>query len=134
MPLKDCLEAKTNHEARLCAFFAGVGLFAGAASAMAIGGSIQWLLRRIGIGFIAAISVATLVNVLTPWLITDFLQTKYPGLRAGRAEKPPATRLQGRSPLLTRATTRILVWRPLQQIRESVPAGTLNAVNMPKWR
>jgi hypothetical protein len=70
------------------AFLAGVGLFAGAASAIAIGGSIEWLLRRIGIGIIAALSVATLVNVLALWQITDFLQTKYPGLRAGRAEKP----------------------------------------------
>jgi hypothetical protein len=69
-------------------FFAGVGLFTGAASAIVIGGSFEWLLRRIGIGFIAAISVATLVNVLALWQITDFLQTKYPGLRAERAEKP----------------------------------------------
>lgn len=69
-------------------FFAGVGLFAGAASATVIGSSIEWLLRRIGIGIIAAISVATLVNVLALWQITDFLQTKYPGLRTERAVKP----------------------------------------------
>lgn len=68
--------------------FAGVGLFAGAASATVIGGSIEWLLRRIGIGIITAISVATLVNVLALWQITDFVQTKYPGLRTERAEKP----------------------------------------------
>ena len=68
--------------------FAGVGLFAGAASATAIGGSIEWLLRRIGIGTIAAISVAMLVNVLALWQITNFLQAKYPGLRAERADKP----------------------------------------------
>jgi len=69
-------------------FFAGVGLFAGAASATVIGGAIEWLLRRIGVGIIAAISVATLVNVLALWQITDFLQTKYPSLRAERAVKP----------------------------------------------
>ncbi len=68
-------------------FFAGVGLFAGAVSATVIGGAIEWLLRRIGVGIIAAISVATLVNVLALWQITDFIQTKYPSLRAESATK-----------------------------------------------
>lgn len=69
-------------------FFSGVGLFVGAASATVIGVSTEWLLRRIGIGVVAAISVATLVNVLVLWQITDFLQTKYLGLRAERAVNP----------------------------------------------
>jgi len=68
-------------------FFAGVGLFVGAASATVIGRSIEWLLRRIGIGIFPAIGVATLVNVVALWQLTDFVQTKYPGLRAERAEK-----------------------------------------------
>jgi len=80
------------------AFFAGVGLFAGAASAMAIGGSVEWLLRRMGIGIVAAIAVATLVNVLALWQIAGFLQAKYPGLRAVRAEKPHGGKAAGEIP------------------------------------
>jgi hypothetical protein len=70
------------------AFFAGVGLLAGAASAAIIGGSIEWLLRRMGIGIIAAISAATLVSVLALWQITEFLLTKYPGLRVEEKVAP----------------------------------------------
>lgn len=75
------------------AFFTGVGLLAGAATATVIGGSIEWLLRRIGAGVVAAVCVATLVNVLALWQITDFLQTKYPGLRAERVLKPKRNRM-----------------------------------------
>ncbi len=66
----------------LFAFFAAVGLFAGAASSALIGGLVEWLLRRSGAGTVAALSVATLVNGLALWQIGDFVQAKYPGLRA----------------------------------------------------
>ncbi len=63
-------------------FSALVGLIAGAAICALIGGLVEWLRRRFGIAIIAAIGVATLVNVLTLWQIGDYLQAKYPGLRA----------------------------------------------------
>lgn len=69
-------------------FFAGAGLFAGAASGALIGGLVEWLLRRSGAGILAALSVATLVNVLVLWQIGDFVHAKYPGLRTGSGTKP----------------------------------------------
>lgn len=77
------------------AFFAGVGLFAGAASATVIGGSVEWLLRHIGIGIGPAIGVATLVSVVALSQITAFLQAKYPGLRAERAEESHRSKATG---------------------------------------
>ncbi|RFC37054.1 MAG: hypothetical protein DID92_2727743362 [Candidatus Nitrotoga sp. SPKER] len=68
-------------------FFAGVGLVAGAALGALIGGLAEWLLRRSGAGIVAALSVATLVNMLTLWQISDFVQAKYPGLRADSGTK-----------------------------------------------
>ena len=67
--------------------FALVGLIAGAAICALIGVLVEWLRRRFGIASIAAIGVATLVNVLALWQIGDFVQAKYPGLRAETAEK-----------------------------------------------
>jgi hypothetical protein len=69
-------------------FFALLGLAAGATSATLVGASIDWLLRRIGIGAIAAMVMATLVNLLALWQATDILQARYPGLRAGAVVKP----------------------------------------------
>ncbi len=63
-------------------FFAVVGLFAGAASGALIGGLVEWFLRRSGARIVTALSVATLVNALVLWQIVDFIQVKYPGLRA----------------------------------------------------
>jgi hypothetical protein len=70
------------------AFFALIGLIAGAALCALIGGLVERLLRYFGVGIVAAFSVATLVNVLALWQIGDFVQAKYPGLRAERAAKP----------------------------------------------
>lgn len=70
------------------ALFAVVGFFVGAVSAVTVGGCIKWLLRRVGIGIVAAIGAASLLNVLTLWQITDFLQTKYPGLRSTDLQHP----------------------------------------------
>jgi hypothetical protein len=70
------------------AFLALIGLIAGAASCALIGGLVEKLLRYFGVGIVAALSVATLVNVLALWQLGDFVQAKYPGLRAERAAKP----------------------------------------------
>ena len=69
-------------------FFAGIGLFAGAAAGALIGGLVEWFLRRSGAGILAALSVATLVNPLVLWKIGDFVQAEYPGLRADSGTKP----------------------------------------------
>jgi hypothetical protein len=69
-------------------FLGLIGLIAGAASCALIGGLVEKLLRYFGVGIVAALSVATLVNVLALWQIGDFVQAKYPGLSAERAAKP----------------------------------------------
>lgn len=76
-------------------FFAGVGLFAGAASGALIGGLVEWFLRRSGAGTVAALSVATLVNALVLWQIGDYVQAKYPGLRADSGTKPHRSNANG---------------------------------------
>ncbi len=70
------------------ALFAVVGFFVGAVSAVTVGGCIEWLLRRIGIGIVAAIGVASLVNALTLWQMTELLQSKYHGLSATNVQRP----------------------------------------------
>ncbi len=67
------------------AFFALIGLIAGAALCALIGGLVEKLLRYIGVGIVAALGVATLVNVLAVWQIGGLVQTKYPELSADRA-------------------------------------------------
>jgi hypothetical protein len=62
-------------------YFALVGLVAGAALALAIGASIEWLLRRLRSGVVVAMLVASLVNVLAIWQATELVLHKYPGLR-----------------------------------------------------
>ena len=69
-------------------FFALAGLFVGALSGAFIGGFVEWLLRRTGAGIVAALSVATVVNALALWQIGDYIQAKYPGLRAYSEIKP----------------------------------------------
>jgi hypothetical protein len=64
--------------------FAWAGLLAGMASGALIGGSVEGLLRRLGVGVAGAVCVATLANALVLWQIAGFVQAKYPGLR------PPA--------------------------------------------
>lgn len=76
-------------------FFAFVGMIAGAAICALIGGFFEWLRRRFGIASIAAIGVATLVNVLILWQIGGFVQTKYPGLSPDRAVKPHRSNASG---------------------------------------
>jgi len=77
------------------AFFALIGLIAGAALCALIGGLVDRLLRYFGVGIVAALSVATLVNVLALWQIGDFVQAKYPGLRAEGAAKPHRSNAPG---------------------------------------
>ena len=77
------------------AFLALIGLIAGAASCALIGGLVERLLRYFGVEIVAALGVATLVNVLALWQIGDFVQATYPGLRAERAAKPPRSNAPG---------------------------------------
>lgn len=81
-------------------FFAGVGLFAGAALGALIGGLVEWFVRRSGAGIVATLSVATLVNMLALWQISNFVQAKYPGLRADNETK---THRSNRTKVLTPA-------------------------------
>ena len=70
------------------AFFALIGLVAGAALCALVGGLVERLLRYLGVGIAAALVVATVVNALALWQVGDFVQSKYPGLGAERATKP----------------------------------------------
>jgi len=76
-------------------FFTLIGLLAGAASAALIGGSVESLLRRFGAGIVASLSVATLINALALWQLGDFVQAKYPGLRADSDAKPRRSNATG---------------------------------------
>lgn len=79
-------------------FFAWVGLFAGLASGVLIGGLAETLLRRFGAGIAIAVIAATVVNALVLWQIAGVIQASYPGLRA-----PDATKPQRESPAGTRS-------------------------------
>jgi hypothetical protein len=78
------------------AFLALFGLIAGAASCALIGGLVERLLRYFGVGIVAALSVATLLNVLALWQIGNFVQAKYPGLGAETVEKPHRSNAPGK--------------------------------------
>ena len=72
-------------------FFAGValiGLVVGAACGALIGGLVDAVMRRSGVGVAGAVLTATLVNVLATWQIADLVQTRYPGLRVDGPAKP----------------------------------------------
>lgn len=60
-----------------------------------IGGSVDKLLRRFGVGIVGALSVATPVNALVLWQIAGVVQARYPGLRppAARPAVPSTNRL-----------------------------------------
>jgi hypothetical protein len=62
-------------------FFALLGFLLGAASAALIGGSVERLLRRSGMGVMGALSVATLVNAIVLWQLVGWVQGRFPGLR-----------------------------------------------------
>jgi len=66
--------------------FAWLGLFAGMGLGALIGGSVEKLLRRFGVGIASALGVATVLNALALWQIAGVVQARYPGLR------PPAAR------------------------------------------
>ncbi|MDP1860220.1 MAG: hypothetical protein Q8K82_16200 [Gemmatimonadaceae bacterium] len=63
------------------------GLFAlgdlaiGVAVGALIGRSVEKLLRRSGVGVIAAMAVATLVNALILWQLAEWVQARFPGMR-----------------------------------------------------
>jgi hypothetical protein len=73
------------------AVFALVGLAAGAACGALIGGLVDAVMLRSGVGTAGAVITATLVNALALWQIADLVQARYPGLRADG----PAKHLQG---------------------------------------
>lgn len=72
--------------------FALAGLFAGMTSAALIGGAVEWLLRRVGVGLAGAVSMATVVSALAVWQLSVVVQAKYPGL------VPPAAKSVVSSP------------------------------------
>lgn len=76
------------------ALFALAGLVAGMTSAALIGGAVEWLLRRVGVGLAGAVSVATVVSVLAVWQLSVVVQAKYPGLvpLAGKSAVTSPTR------------------------------------------
>ena len=60
--------------------FALLGLALGAAAGALIGGSVERLLRRAGMGVAGALSIATVVNVLLLWLLVRGVRARFPGL------------------------------------------------------
>lgn len=62
--------------------FALAGLLLGVAAGALIGGSVERLLRRSGLGIIAALSVATLVNAVVLWQLAGWVHARFPGLRS----------------------------------------------------
>ena len=62
-------------------FFAWVGSFVGMMLGALIGGTIEKLLRRLGVGMAAALCVATLANSFALWQIAGLLHASFPGLR-----------------------------------------------------
>lgn len=62
--------------------FALVGLLLGAGSTALLGRLVERGLRRSGAGAVGALSVATVVNVIVLWLVAQWVQARYPGLRA----------------------------------------------------
>jgi hypothetical protein len=63
-------------------FFALGCLLLGVASGALIGGSVERLLRRTGVGVIAAMTVATLVNAIALWQLDQWVQARFPGMRS----------------------------------------------------
>ena len=70
-----------------------IGLFAGMACGVLVGGLTEKLLRCLGVWGACAVCVATVVNALTLWLLVGILQSKYPGFR------PPVTKLPVTPPI-----------------------------------
>ncbi|MEI6208646.1 MAG: hypothetical protein WCP20_17860 [Desulfuromonadales bacterium] len=59
-----------------------IGLFAGAACGVLVGGLTEKLLRYLGVWASCAVCVATVVNALVIWQLIGIVQTKYPGFRS----------------------------------------------------
>jgi hypothetical protein len=68
--------------------FAAIGLFAGAATASAVGSAVAWGLRRLGVWPVAAVLMALMVTGVALWEMSRLVQDRYPGLRSARAAKP----------------------------------------------
>jgi hypothetical protein len=61
-------------------FFALGGLVIGAAVGALVGNSVERLLRRSRVGVIAAMAVATVVNVFILWRLAEWVQARFPGM------------------------------------------------------
>jgi hypothetical protein len=71
-------------------FFIGtaiIGLIAGMACGMLVGGLTEKLLTSLGVWAVCAVCVATLVNALVIWQLVGILHMKYPGFHPS-ATKP----------------------------------------------
>jgi len=64
--------------------FAAIGFFAGAATASAVGGGVDWGLRRLGVRPVIAGIVALLATGGALWEMSALLQASYPGLRVAQ--------------------------------------------------
>lgn len=68
-------------------FFSLVGLVLGFGFCFVLWKSVETLLLRLGLNSAIAKAAASLVALLGVWMLTSFVQAKYPGLRATGAKK-----------------------------------------------
>jgi hypothetical protein len=61
--------------------FAALGLLAGAAVGAGVGGLVNALARRIGVGIVAAALLSTAVSGVTLWALGSEVQRQFPGLQ-----------------------------------------------------
>ncbi|MBL0226203.1 MAG: hypothetical protein IPQ16_11720 [Geobacteraceae bacterium] len=69
-----------------------IGLLAGGACGVLVGGLTEKLLLRLGVRAASAVCVATVVNAIVIWQLAGLIQNKYPGFR------PPVEKSDGASP------------------------------------
>lgn len=100
------------------ALFALIGLSGGAALCALVGLCVDRLLRYLGMGMIAALTVVTLLNGLALWQVGDFVQTKYPGLRAKQSAKTDSGNVPRLAPAETDARQNPCSERPAADTKE----------------
>ena len=69
-----------------------IGLFAGIACGVLVGGLTEKLLRYLGVRTAYALCVATVANTLVIWQLIGMVQTKYPGFRPHVNKSDAATK------------------------------------------
>jgi hypothetical protein len=82
-----------------------IGLCAGIACGLLVGGLTEKLVRSLGIGAGATVCVATVVNALVVWQLVGAIQAQYPGLRSpavkqttGKSQAPVTPRPEYTNP------------------------------------